>query len=472
MTHVHWARLVVCTGILSSSACGPSPTPMVAASKGATSAPVAKATPPVGTVAAGAAPVISRQSTAVDLDAAAKDLAQQLATDLVGPDWSQELMRAQFGGLDWQSWLAHNRVVRRDPATGSFLAALTSDQVELLLGEFASRPPPAAADVPPAWQSVLGPALTAEQEWTVCQHKQQWLSAPCALQPPMNERIAVSNWAANLRLEPMLIDGVPTNDAGQLLWPVGVAVKQASNATESGVGGVPVQLAMDSTPKAGIPATTTEVTPTIVVSDEQGVCRFAPGQGTAGAHVRVAPALLGPLASIAQLPELELTTRRLEPRRHLVLEISARGDRTQPHQELFGTMVQREFAAACRAAPVTLSRDLVRAVRNDPTATPQGNAALQPALRADVVDATRGRLDYVVLVWGTSEFASQMGADRTWYEAHAGAKIIEVWSGAVVASFEEKAMGADIGDAAAERAALAVAARQVAARLTQVLAVP
>lgn len=472
MKHVHLARLVLCSLVSLGSACGPSPAPVVAAQGSATTAPVAKATPPAGSGPSTPAPVISRQSTAVDRDAAVTDLGRQLATDLVGPDWSLELERTRFADLDWPNWLAHNGVVRRDPATGSYVATLTSVQVELLLSEFASRPTPAAASVPPAWQATLGPALAAEQQWTVCRHKQQWLSAPCSLQPPMNERIAVSNWAANLRLEPVLLDGVPTSNDGQLLWPIGVTVKQATDSTATGVGGVLVQLATDSALVAGVSPTAPEMTPTMVVSDEHGVCRFAPGQGSAGAHVRIAPELLGPLASVAQLPELVLATRRLEPRRHLVLEISARGDHTPPRQELLGTMVQREFAAVCGATPVTLPRDLVRAVRNDPTAIPQGTAPLQPSLRADVVDATRGSLDYVVLVWGTSEFASQMGADRTWYEAHAGAKVIEVWSGAVVASFEEKAMGADIGDAAAERAALAIAARQVTARLRQVLAVP
>lgn len=466
MKYVHWARLVV--GGISISACGPSPAPVVDARGGVASAPTAKATPTAGKATATSKPVISRQATATDFNAALAELAPPLAADLVGADWSLELERARFADLDWPGWLTSNDVVRRDPATGGYVAALTSAQVEQLLSEFASKPTPAAASVPPAWQATLGPALAAEQQWTVCQHKQQWLNVTCSLQPPMNERIAVSNWVANLRLQPVLPDGVPIAEDGRLLWPIGVMV-QSTDSTMSGVAGVPVQLAMDAAATGDDP---TDASSLVAVSDEHGVCRFALGQGSQGAHVRVAPASLGPLASAVQLPELVLTTRGLEPRRHLVLEVSARGDHSPPHQELLGSLVQREFAVACGATPVALPRDLVRALRSDPTASPHGTAPLQARLREDVVNATRGSLDYVVLVWGTSEFASQMGADRTWYEAHVGAKVLEVWSGAVIASFEEKAMGADIGDAAAERAALAAAARQLTVRLRQALGVP
>ena len=94
-----------------------------------------------------------------------------------------------------------------------------------------------------------------------------------------------------------------------------------------------------------------------------------------------------------------------------------------------------------------------------------GTTVFSAPLRTRIVEASRGTVDYITLVATETEFASQMGADRTWYQARARAHVVELWSGQVVAQFEEVATGSGFGDAAAETAAQLAVVQKLRTRL-------
>jgi hypothetical protein len=90
---------------------------------------------------------------------------------------------------------------------------------------------------------------------------------------------------------------------------------------------------------------------------------------------------------------------------------------------------------------------------------------LPETLVARVVEVTRGQVDYIIKVAVESEYASQMGNGRTWYEARAHVTVLELWSGKVVDLFELSATESGIGDQGADAAARTRLGTLVGARL-------
>lgn len=410
--------------------------------------------------------VIERQSTATVREVALAELAPQLADQLVGAEWALQLQRVRFSGADWASWLQQNEVVGQR-AGGGFTASLSAAQVEQVLDEVGRLEPAVDSRLPAAWRPTLSAAFVSERNWLVCQRRQRWLGVPCAVEPPLADRMALSNLFADVQVAPLLRDGVPVRKDGVLVSPVAVRVTQGTQS----VAGVPVQLLTSEADNAA--ATTRAFAPGdelthIAVSDEHGLCRFAAQQLDVGTRAGVAlTALLGPLAPLVELPPVSVFTRAVDPKRHVVIELGQGAQRM--HVVNRAPRLQHELGAAYGVTMPALTHEVVRAVQADAVALPSSRDGMGEGLREQIVQATHGSVDYLVLTWGHSEFASQMGAGRTWYEARVGAKIVDVWSGAIVATIEESATGAGMGDAAAEQAALDAAAHQLTPRVQAAL---
>jgi hypothetical protein len=321
--------------------------------------------------------------------------------------------------------------------------------------------------LPEFWRLSLSAATRAERRYAVCERRQQWLGVPCSMQPPLNERLAVSNLLAELHIEPLLHDGVPVRANGTSVWPVSVRVTDGARVP---IGGVP--LVLEATNGAALPSATLVAassgeTNIRAVSDEYGVGRFAPRSIAVGARVAVdLDVLLGPLSNLVEQPSVGLSSRALEPKRHLVIDVHG-NDAARP--DGFGGLLQRELASAYGVVMPPPARQLLTELQRDPSAVAGNHAALSERLRELIVGATHGKVDYLVLLSGHCEFASQMGEGRTWYEARVAAKVVEVWSGAVLGDFDESATGAGMGDAAAELAASTAATQRLAARVMAAL---
>lgn len=394
--------------------------------------------------------VIERRVPAADKKAAAGELAEQLASELVGETWTPLFLRTSMFGADWATWLAQSDAIRADDKAGSFTAVLATDQVASILDEFSKAPLAMdALALPPTWRSAVEAALLAERSWLVCRQKQRWLGQDCTVQPPLDQRVLVSNLCAGLTLESVFPEGIPVRPTGEAVWPVELRVVQRVEGQLQTLAGVPVEWAA------------TDGAPLRVASDENGVCHFSRAPLTVGGRIRVAAsALLGPLAELLDASELAVPVRPLELARHAAIEVNNRSASSLALQAP-SSLLHRELSAAFGKPPLGVPPDLARELQFG-----AGNSAgLSAPIRERLILSTRGALDYVVLVATTSEFASQMGSDRTWYESVARVKVLEVWSGSIVTEFEEKAMGSGLGDAAADESARRATSHQVALRL-------
>ncbi len=424
------------------TACGSSPAPRNASPPLVTpSATSLIAPPPI---------VLEKQSSSHEREAALAELAPQLASELTGPGWTPLFQRAPLFGADWSTWLSQNNVVQADPITGRFTAKLDATQIERVLTEFDNAALPIQQlQMPAAWYPALLPALNAERRWSLCQRRQQWLSEPCAEPAPLDARLMVSNLAAGLSLEPAFPDGIPVRANGEGLWPVEFRVVQRSEGQLQVLSGVPVAWKSNAAH---------------VTSDDSGICRFPKAPLTNGERVHVAAdVLLGPFAELVEIPEVALATRPLDLARHAVVELNATQS-VAPSKIGTARVLARELEAVYGRASLSVPHAVTVEIQRD-AATAITSPLFSETTREHLVTATRGALDYVVLASAHSEFASQMGVDRTWYETRARVKVVEVWSGAVVAEFEEKAMGSGIGDSAAEEASRLAASHQIATRL-------
>lgn len=391
--------------------------------------------------------VVERYSSHDQADAALAELAPLLASELTGPQWSVLFERSPLFGQDWRTWLSQNHIVNKEPTSGRFTARLQATQVERLLTEFDnSELPIHQLQMPAAWYPLLLPALTAERHWFVCQRRQQWLSLTCNEPAPLDTRLTVSNLVAGLSLEPRFREGIPTRRDGSLAWPAEVRVVQRYSDYPQPLAGVPVSWTPNVAP---------------VTSGDDGLCRLPLTQLT-NERVHVATnSMLGPLSGFVEVPDVQLTTRALALARRAVLVVD---DHRPTSAQLDGAdAVDRELTAVYGREGVKLPHVVTLEVQRD-AASSVTSPKLSETTREHIINATRGTLDYVVLLTMNSEFASQMGVDRTWYETHVRAHVVEVWSGAVIAQFEEKAMGFGIGDAAAAEASRIAASHQLAAR--------
>lgn len=443
-------------------ACGPAPQTKAVQTQAPLPAPTATTTPPQP----GGAPtaVIERRVTAPQPQVAGALASNELATALVGAHWAGLLQVSPLFGTDWASWVMTNRVVRPAQESGQYVASMSSAQVALVLAEFERLGlPRRGLRAPATWQPTVFAALEAEWRWMLCTQRQQWLGTPCAASAPIDERLAVNRLLSGIELQPVLREGIPTrNTSGALLSAVEVRAQQQSNGQVSPLPGLPLVVQPSTRSAASVVGSDAPTTPAAVAvdTDERGIARFAVENLPDSVVVRVAlDAALGPLAPLVESPEVTVATRPLELRRTIVIEAA---EPVAEHR--LAHLLERELATALQASPKTLTTTLRRELLQE-TAQKSGPVLLSEGARQHLVDATQGTADYLLVVSGNSEYASQMGADRIWYEARARATLIEIWSGTVVSEIEEKAMGAGIGDAAADAAARSTVSHQLARRV-------
>lgn len=453
--------LVAVFSTLGQLGCGASPTPTVVPTPlgAGTSSASAGSNPTVPET-----PLLEQMAKGATRELALKELAPDIARFLVGPEWATMVEHATLSGLDWSTWLVDNHVVNQTSTSARFTATLTRHVAERALTEFASCSlPTQSLTFPDEWQSVFVPALLAEREWAVCQSKQTLLSITCQRQAPLNERLAVTGLIADLSLEPLLRDGIPVRAGADPVWSFDVQVRSGNNANSVGIAGVPLELVPEPSPATTpFPESTLKSAPSSV-SDAQGWVHFElpPTDGPLRVSVS-SSALLGPFAGLTELPQLPITTRRLDDTRQLVIELSAPGNH-QPSG--LGTTLVRELSLVYGKPLPTLDAQLTRSIQRSVLPGVNGATLVSADLRRQVIEKTRGSVDFIVLVTGETEFASQMGADRTWYAARGRAQVVELWSGQMVALFEESATGSGFGDQAAEQAAQLAVVQQLRSRL-------
>jgi hypothetical protein len=255
---------------------------------------------------------------------------------------------------------------------------------------------------------------------------------------------------------------VPVDAAGALLWPASVKVWQRTSDGLEALAGVPLMLELTGGSATGASATGASATgasaghlPT-ALSNAEGKAELPLPAGFDSARVLAfGPGTLGPLDEYWPGASAKLGTRRLDKARAALLV-----ERGGP-ESLFERSVRAQLQRTLGRDPVVVPSDLGAAVLQ----SQQG--ALPTDLMARLVEATQGQLDYVARVSVDSEYASQMGNGRTWYEARAHVKVFEVWTGKVVDVFELSATESGIGDQGADAAARERLGVLVAGRLQQ-----
>jgi hypothetical protein len=326
-------------------------------------------------------------------------------------------------------------------------AQLDAQLVARWLGEFERAPLEFLG--PAQWREAWAQALQTERARWLCRRRFELLKVPCAAtgQPAQSDAAELlPALAAKVVLEPNLPDGVPVDAQGALLWPPRIRVWQRTEEGLEALVGLPLAVVGES---GGNAAQTT------VLSDASGNSELKLPTGFG--KVRVAafgPGTLGPLQSYWPAVGAELQTRELQ-RTRCVLVVH---DVAEPS-------FQRTAQAALRSArgqePVTLPEHLAKEVALSE------ERALSAALVSKIVEATQGQTDYLAKVSVESEFASQMGSGRVWYEARAQVKVFELWTGKVVDVFEVTATESGVGDTGADVAARERLGTLVAARLTK-----
>lgn len=457
--HHAWAAGV----LLTSLACGGSN--VTPKNKPVTSVPTTSSS---GTASQSAdAPLAEERSHQSTRALALAEVAPKLAYFLVGPAWAPVFDYVSWSDADWSTWLVKNDVLKHHRSEGVYVATLSKRAAELALNEFASSSLEAPeSSLPSEWRSTLTAALLAERSWLVCQRKRELLADSCEQPLPMSERLALTSLLSGLSLERVWPEGLPVRTSGALVGPLEVKVVSQSKAGATGLAGVPLELAptanelgLDTSQTSSATFGAAVSTANFTTSDAQGLARFDLRQAQGPIRINVASrVLLGPFAGLTELPSLEVKTRPLELSRHAVVELT---QLSKTHGSSIGTLLNRELSLVYGQPQRALNPDATRSLRNTTELAPAGAVAFAPEQRQRLIDTTRGALDYVVLVAAESEFASQMGADRTWYQARARAHLVDVWSGQVVAQFDESATGSGFGDHAAEQAALAAAAQKV-----------
>lgn len=401
-------------------------------------------------------PLLHKVSQAPTRELSLAELAPEVATFIVGPDWAPLLERTTFNGVDFGSWLVDRHVVEQEPNTGRYVATLTRTRIQQVLDEFGSAALPVTHLVlPAAWQTTVLPALGAEREWALCQRRQELLGVTCERPVPLDARLSVANLFSSLTLQPLLPDGIPVRENGEAAWSLDVRIVSQANGQVAGIAGVPVALVEVEVAEIGaVP---------LVHSDENGWAHFPFIASNKPSQVHIASkAALGPLAPLTETTKLPVHTRALHPSRLAVVETN---DAASYQPGSLGTALNRELALTYGKPLPALSPELTRRLAPTTALAPVGTTALPAGLCKDIVESTRGAVDYLVVVSGDAEFASQMGADRTWYQARARAALVEVWSGQVQTTFDEQATGSGFGDQAAAQAAQLAVARALHTKL-------
>lgn len=295
----------------------------------------------------------------------------------------------------------------------------------------------------------------------VCSRRQAVLNEACDPPSPEDRMTAqIRELALTVRLQSVYQDGIPLDAAGH---PLRSLAARAEIATSIGewvpLPGLPVE--------AVLPEGTTALRSTQALSDEDGMIRFDFVEGVTWPEglrmVLDRERLLGPLEEMWPSEELLMTGRRTSPRRwSLVTTVRVRGRPTAEKQ--FVASFQRALGQRGLKARVTLPSDVTQQLR---TATPSQLTSTLPQL----ADTWAGRVDVLVRVELDSEFASQMGPHRLWYEARGRVEAFDVWTGRSLASVETTATASGVGEERADRAAQTRFANQAAERLAAELPV-
>lgn len=414
--------------------------------------PVPTTATPVRPKAAAGKPALDSSFRFADAKEAERSLGARVAATLVGqswlgvtPSWTVELPR----GTTIETVQGNTVIVRVQPS---------AEHVSRWLTEFEQAP--LVAPNPAQWKTEWLLALQVERARLLCQRRQALLGVHCdnAVQErDPNVAATISTLASRLVLEPNLPEGVPVDAAGVLQWQPSVKVWQRTSDGLEALAGVPLTVELSGVSQVGdsqVGAAQSHL-PTSL-SDAEGKAELPlPADFGSARVLAFGPGTLGPLDEYWPGASAKLSMRRLDKARAALLV--ERGGPETPFERSVRGQLQRTLGHD----PVVVPSDLGAAVLH----SQQG--ALPADLIARLVEATQGQLDYVARVSVDSEFASQMGNGRTWYEARAHIKVFEVWTGKVVDVFELSATESGIGDQGADAAARERLGVLVAARLQQ-----
>lgn len=319
------------------------------------------------------------------------------------------------------------------------------------------------------WQTSL-PAILAEPiresyqvyvERLVCQRRHELLGEDCEPPDVADIEVRLRHVAGAIELRPLYEGGVPTDASGRPLRPLRVIAEHvAGDGTRTPLAGMPMVAVQ--------PEGTSALEALQAVSDQAGVVSFsffADAQWPRGLRVALdRETLLGPLAAMWPVHEIEVATRVVEHSRWSALVV----ERVQ------GRLVRDGLFLA------TLDQVLRDSGRQGVTAVPDGgdsalataSAQQRAAMLPELADEWRGRVDRLVIVEVDSEYASRMGTHRVWYEARGHVHVYDVWTGKRLATLKESVTAAGVGDARADRAARAALAAKLADTLATLGAQP
>jgi hypothetical protein len=139
-----------------------------------------------------------------------------------------------------------------------------------------------------------------------------------------------------------------------------------------------------------------------------------------------------------------------------VATVRVRGRPTASTQ--FASSFQKALGQRGLKTRVTIPADVTRQLK---AAAPNQLASTLPGL----ADSWAGRIDVLLRVELDSEFASQMGPHRLWYEARGRVEAFDVWTGRRLASVDTTATASGVGEERADHAAQKAFAGQAAERL-------
>ncbi len=386
---------------------------------------------------AAAKPALFESDVAVATNQAPEPVAFRAALEwLVGSEWAAFV---QFGAVRLP-----DGATSFDSAKRTVHVRLDADAAAALLERFETMP--LAGRRPPAWAELLEELANQERGIVACARRTELLGQQCIPFEPEPFRLRVAGLAQRAVLQPLYVEGVPTDASGKPLRKAHVRVFESSDVGLLPVAGAPVAIeGFADGHRVGL-----------VSSDDGEVTFEHPGRGSALSVSFDVDALLGPAGRSWNAEPLRVAARPLQhARTALVSTERARGasSSTATVQDAVVAELRRRWGSAVAPLPPPWDGQV------------RGRHAIDAKLAAAIADGLRGAFDYLLLVESDSEFASQMGQERVWFEARANVQFVELWTGRTLQRFSERLTASGIGEERAEAAARRDVGAKVAQRL-------
>lgn len=331
---------------------------------------------------------------------------------------------------------------------------------ERWLGTLADRSPEPGDGFREALDAVLYRAWSRTAQARICERLVQFgLAESCELLSLSEQEATLQRLADGLVLESVYADGIPVDLSGKPARPLEILATWTDGSSDPmPVSGVPIRVdqgaswfvlpsppAEDDSAAAGESADSAPPTATRTTG-EAGVARFEFVQAPSDPSERLGvaldrDALLGSFAD--SFPELVLSVpfRRVTPD-DARIALAVR-ERWQDAETTHLVSALREGLAKTREATLL-----------DEETTALLEEEITPERLDEIAVLTRGRVDVLITGEATSQLTSRMGSRSVYHEASATLIVYDLWSGARVATLEDRVQALGLGEARAAKNAL------------------